>query len=264
MARQETGDQPEYDPIDAIDPEKGPEVSEEVSEAPQSEYASKSREELEKMIDDQKSMIGRQSNEVGDVKRKLDDLQGQISAKNFVDGQVSQPEEAKAEKIDYFADPANAVRHEIEESPVIRQIQQENAKLRADNAARDLQSRHNDADVLLTSEPFLNYVAQSPGRTYNYRRAMKVMDVPILNELLSDYKKTTQPDPEVQQLKGQDRKQQVRRAATGSTQASGEKAPPKPLSRDDMVDLQVRDPERYKRLWADGKIQEAYRTKVKL
>jgi hypothetical protein len=264
MAKQETGDQPEYDPIDAIDPEKGTEVSEGAPEAPQSAYASKSREELEKMIDDQKSMIGRQSNEVGDVKRKLDDLQGQISAKNFVDGQVSQPEQAKPKEIDYFGDPASAIKQSIEDSPAIRQMQQENARLRADNAARDLQSRHNDADVLLTSDAFKNYIAQSPSRTQSYRHGMQSMDVSILNELLSDYKAANQTDSEVQQLKGQDRKQQVRRAATGSAQGSGEKAPGKQLSREDMVNLQVRDPERYRRLWAEGKIQEAYRSKVKI
>ena len=86
--------------------------------------------------------------------------------------------------------------------------------------------------------------------------------VPILDELVSKYK-AAHTDPEVEQLKTQDRKQQVRQAATGSTQGSGEKAPGKTLTREDMVNLQVTDPDRYWRLYAQGKIKEAYRNKIK-
>jgi|TARA_B100000482_G_scaffold189310_1_gene170556 hypothetical protein len=260
MAEQETADQPVYDPVDAIDPEK--QIAEEVPAAPKSAYAEKSRDELEKMLDDQKSMIGRQSNEVSDVRREIDSLKSQVSAQSFVDGQMKQPEQAESKEIDYFGDPKGAVNQVVDNHPALRQTQEELVRLKAENAAMNLQAKHPDADQILSSAEFKQWVSQSPSYTEGYAHGMKNLNVPILDELVSKYK-AAHTDPEVEQLKTQDRKQQVRQAATGSTQGSGEKAPGKTLTREDMVNLQVTDPDRYWRLYAQGKIKDAYRTKIK-
>ncbi len=261
MAEQKTVDQPEYDPVDAIDPEK--QVAEEAQAAPQSAYADKSREELEKMLDDQKSMIGRQSNEVSDVRREIDALRNQVSAQSFVDGQLNQPEKAEPKEIDYFGDPKGAVHQVVDNHPALKRTQEELVRLKAENAAMSLQAKHPDAEAILDSADFKQWVAQSPSYTESYTHGIRAMKVPILDELLAKYKAANQ-DPEVEQLKTQDRKQQVRKAATGSVQGSGEKAPGKTLTREDMVNLQISDPERYRRLYAEGKIREAYQTKIKL
>ena len=61
MAKAEATEQSEYDPIDALET---PTQEEGQPEAIDSTYSAKTRDDLEKMLDDQKSMIGRQSNEV--------------------------------------------------------------------------------------------------------------------------------------------------------------------------------------------------------
>ena len=245
MAKAEATEQPVIDPIDALEPEQ-PGEKEQETEVPASAYSSKSREDLEKMLDDQKSMIGRQSNEVADVRREIEAIKG---AKSYVDSQLQQVEQPKAKEIDYFGDPASAIKQSIEDHPVLKQQAEELAKMRAETAARDIEARHPDASTLLYSEGFKDYIAQSPSRTLSYSAGMKAMDVGILDELLSAYKSTIEPAPEVEVLKNQDRKAQVRKAATGGAQGSSETSAGKTLSRDDIVNLQIKDPERYKRLY---------------
>ena len=253
MAKAETTEQPENDPIAILEPEQESGEKTEETEVPASAYASKSRDDLEKMLDDQKSMIGRQSNEVADVRREIEALK---STRSYVDSQLQQVEQPKAKEIDYFGDPASAIKQSIEDHPALKQQAEELARMRAETAARDIEARHPDASTLLSSEGFKDYIAQSPSRTLSYTSGMKSMDVGILDELLTAYKSINQPPPEVEALKNQDRKAQVRKAATGNAQGSSETSASKTLSRDDIVNLQINDPERYKRLYP--KIKKMY------
>ena len=252
MAKAEATEQPVIDPIDALEPEESG-GKEQETEVPATAYSSKSRDELEKMLDDQKSMIGRQSNEVADVRREIEALKG---ARSYVDSQL-QVEQPKAKEIDYFGDPASAIKQSIEDHPALKQQQEELAKMRAEGAAREIESRHPDASALLNSDDFKSYIAQSPSRTVGYTTGMKSMDVGIMDELLSAYKSTVQPTPEVEALKNQDRKAQVRKASTGNAQGSSETSAGKTISRDDIVNLKMNDPERYRRLYPQ--IEKMYR-----
>jgi len=250
MAKAEAAEQPEYDPIDALET---PTQEEGQPEAINSTYGAKSRDDLEKMLDDQKSMIGRQSNEVADVRREIEAMKG---AKSYVDSQL-QVEQPKAKEIDYFGDPASAIKQSIEDHPVLKQQQEELSRMRAEGAAREIEARHPDASALLNTDDFKNYIAQSPSRTVSYSAGMKSMDVGIMDELLSAYKSINQPTPEVEALKNQDRKAQVRKAATGNAQGSSETSAGKTISRDDIVNLKMNDPDRYRRLYPQ--IEKMYR-----
>ncbi len=252
MAKAEAAEQPVDDPIAILEPEESGEKTEE-TEVPASAYASKSRDDLEKMLDDQKSMIGRQSNEVADVRREIEAMKG---TRSYVDSQL-QVEQPKAKEIDYFGDPASAIKQSIEDHPVLKQQAEELARMRAETAARDIESRHPDASALLNSDDFKTYIAQSPSRTASYTTGMKSMDVGIVDELLSGFKATNQPPPEVEALKNQDRKAQAKKAATGNAQGSSETSAGKTISRDDIVNLKMNDPERYRRLYPQ--IEKMYR-----
>jgi hypothetical protein len=83
------------------------------------------------------------------------------------------------------------------------------------------------------------------------------MDVGIMDELLSAYKSVSQPSPQIEALKNQDRKAEARRAATGNAQGSSETSAGKSISRDDLVKLKMNDPERYRRLYPQ--IEKMYR-----
>ena len=68
----EQSDNVKLESIDALESESEPENQEtQVADAPKaSPYVEKSREELEQMLDQKESMIGRQSNEVAEVRRR--------------------------------------------------------------------------------------------------------------------------------------------------------------------------------------------------
>ena len=248
MAEQQQTDQPEIDPLDALDPES---KVNEAPEAPKSEYAGKTPEELESIIIEQKNMIGRQSNEVGEVREKIARLEGQLA------GQVKPEVEAKPVEVDYFGDPANAITTSIENSPQLKATQTELADLKAQFRLQNLYSQHNDAESVLKNQQFREWVSKDPIKTAAYSGAIQVLDASVLGQLITDFKSAS-ANPEVEALKNQDPKQTVRKAATGNVSSTGIAPPQKKMSRADIQDLINRDPVKYRRMKDSGKLREAY------
>ena len=249
MAEEQATDQPELDPVDFLDSKNEP-----PAESPPSEFAGKSREELERIIADQRTQIGKQSNEVGDVRRELRALKGQVEQV----GQVREPEPKPAE-IDYFGDPANAIKQSIEDSPRVRQLETQMKQQAAQNAADQLLWRHNDIEQVLGSSEFKDWVGQSAMRTQAYGTGIDGLNVQVLDELVSDFKKSN-TDPKLAALAQQSPQEAVKQAATGGATGTGAARTQPTLSREQMIDLRLRKPDEYRRLKAEGKIAEAYRS----
>jgi len=253
----EQSDNVKLESIDALESESEPENQEtQVADAPKaSPYVEKSREELEQMLDQKESMIGRQSNEVAEVRRKIEDLE---TANRYVAGQLNQPVDAKpsSEELDYFGDPAKAIDKSIEDHPALRRTQEDLNRMRAETAAREIETRHPGASSLITTPEFTNFIASSPSRAVSFKSALSQMDISILDELIGAYKTTTQPSPEVEAMKNQSRTESVKQASSGSATGSSEKTGGKIIRRDDVVRLIKTDPERYNRLYPE--IKKAY------
>lgn len=250
MAEQQPTEQPAIDPLDALDPEN---QAKEAPEAPKSEYAGKTPEELEAIILEQKNMIGRQSNEVGEVREKIARLEGQVA------GQVQPQVEAKPVEVDYFGDPANAITTSIENSPQLKATQNELADLKAQFRLQNLYSQHNDAESVLKNQQFREWISKDPIKTAAYSGAIQVLDAPVLSQLIADFKNAT-ANPEVEALRNQDPKQTVRKAATGNVSSSGVAPTQKRISRAEIQDLINSDPDKYRRMKASGKLREAYQS----
>ena len=245
----EQADQPEIDPVDFLDSK-----NEAPAEAPQSEFAGKSREELEKIIADQRFQIGKQSTEVGGVRQEIADLKAKMSQV----GQVKEPEPKPAE-IDYFGDPANAIKQSIEDSPRVRQLEEQMKQQAAQNAADQLLRRHPDVEQVLGSSEFKDWVGQSAMRTQAYGTGIDGLNVQVLDELVTDFKKSN-ADPKLAALAQQSPQEAVKQAATGGATGTGAARTQPTLSREQMIDLRLRKPDEYRRLKAEGKIAEAYRS----
>jgi hypothetical protein len=237
--------------IDALEPQK----KQAREDAPKSKYSAKSRDDLEKMLDENQSMIGRQSQEVAKHRREIEDLR---SADSFVKGQLNQAPAAQPnEDLDYFGDPAKAIKQSIEDHPLMKSTQNELQTMRAETAAREIEAKHPDAAQIIHDDAFKNYIATSPSRTLSYKSALTSMDIALWDELIGAYKATAQRNPEVEALKGQSRSESVRAASSGSASASSESMAGKKISREDIVKLQMSDKERYDRLYPE--IVQAYR-----
>jgi len=237
--------------IDALEPQK----KQAREDAPKSKYAAKSRDDLEKMLDENQSMIGRQSQEVAKHRREIEDLR---NADSFVQGQLNQASAAQPiEDLDYFGDPAKAIKQSIEDHPLMKETRNELQTMRAETAAREIEAKHPDAAQIIHDDAFKNYIATSPSRTLSYKSALTSMDVALWDELIGAYKATSQRNPEVEALKGQSRSDSIRAASSGSASASSESMAGKKISREDIVKLQMSDRERYDRLYPE--IVQAYR-----
>ena len=126
--------QPEEENVDAIEqnevqPETEEEIQQEVVEQPQEpestlpdKYQGKSLEEVVKMHQEAEKLLGRQSSEVGELRKVVDDY---ISSQTQ---SAPQPQNVEPEDdIDYFTDPQAAVNRAIENHPKIREAEEYSA-----------------------------------------------------------------------------------------------------------------------------------------
>jgi hypothetical protein len=119
--------QPEEDNVDAIENEVDEIQQEEEVEQPQAEeqslpdkYQGKSLEEVVQMHQEAEKLLGRQSSEVGELRRVVDDYISSQQQPTAPQQQHVEPED----DIDYFTDPQGAVNRAIENHPKIREAQQ--------------------------------------------------------------------------------------------------------------------------------------------
>ena len=83
-------------------------------------YRGKSLEEIVKMHQEAEKLIGRQAQEVGEVRKLADDLiKQQIGATN------KQQPETIVQEVDFFEDPNKAINNAVENNPVLQQLKQQ-------------------------------------------------------------------------------------------------------------------------------------------
>ena len=139
--------------------------------------------ELAKMYQDAERLIGRQSAEVSEVRKLADELiKSQLNSKP----QVEAPKE-----VDFFENPQEAIRQQIENSPKVlaaeqyaKQMQQEQAKMRLNQA-------HPDMAQVVQDPEFRNWVQASKVRSKLFQQADEY-DVEAADELLSTFKELRQ------------------------------------------------------------------------
>jgi len=219
-----------------------------------SEYSSKSREDLEAMLEDQKKMIGRQSGEVGKARAEIEALK---SADAFIQGQLSKnsvPEQPK-EEIDYFSDPAGAISKSVADNPELQSIKAELSQLKMNNIKSSLEASHPDYMDILGNQDFNNWVNESPTRRASFGIMDRNFDLEIANDLLSGFKQFTQT--EVKQEDVIKRKNSVKAASSGNVSSSSESSPGKKIRASDLRDLQIKDPKKYSQM--QDEIVKAFR-----
>ena len=87
----------------------------------ESKFAGKSREEVEQMLTDAQTMIGKQSKDIGDARIQIEAYK---KADSFIQGQLNEPKaEQPKEELDYFGNPEQAIQKSIENNPVLTETQ---------------------------------------------------------------------------------------------------------------------------------------------
>lgn len=232
--------------------EEAPEVAEEPVEADDlpEKYQGKSASDIARMHQELEKRLGQQSQEVGELRRHFDEyVQTSI--------QKQSAPEAPVEEVDFFADPAAAVAQAIENHPSLQQAQQVAAEMAKSQALAKLKTAHPDMNEVLQDDKFKEWVGASDIRVQMYQDADQRYDFAKANELLSLYKERADVVKATAAVEKQSRKNEVKKASTGTARSNPEGASPKKVyRRRDIIELMNSDPKRYEALMPE--IMKAY------
>ena len=216
-------------------------------------YRGKSAEELVQMHQEAEKLLGRQSSEVGELRKVVDTyIQTQLT------GDTQQAPQQDAE-VDWFTDPDKAVDRAIQNHPKIKEAEAVTQQYRASTALSELQRRHPDMQQILQDNNFAEWIKASNVRTKLFVAADQQYDSEAADELFSLWKERQNIVQQTAAVEEQSRKQAVKAASTGNASGSTESAPKKIYRRADIINLMRTDPDRYAALQPE--IMKAYAEK---
>lgn len=219
-------------------------------------YRGKSLEEIIKMHQEAEKLIGRQAQEVGEVRKLADDL-----IKQQLDTKKNDVQPGTSQEIDWFEDPAKAVNQAVENNPALRQVQEQLAQQAKATALATIEKAHPDYMSIAQSEDFANWVQGSKIRMQTFALANNY-DVDAAMELLSTYKelkgvKQQQQKAADESLKKVDEVARSKALQAAAVQKGGTGETSKPIyRRPDLIRLRMTDPQRYMDM--EGEILQAY------
>lgn len=256
--------QPEMENVDNINEEVNEtQFEEEVAEQPQEQstipekYQGKSMEEIVQMHQEAEKLLGRQSGEVGELRKVVDDYISQ-SITTQAPQQTVEPEE----DIDYFTDPQGAVNRAIENHPKIREAEQYSTQYKKETSLALLNSKHPDMQEILGDAKFAEWIKASKIRTQLFVSADQQYDADAADELFTLWKERRAVTQQTADVEKQARKQQLKSANTGNARGSNEGTRKKIYRRADIIKLMRTDPDRYTALadeimaaYAEGRVK---------
>lgn len=210
-------------------------------------YRGKSVKEVAQMHQELEKLLGKQSSEVGELRRAFDTV-----LKAQLEKQAPKEEE---DEVDFFTDPEKATARAIDRHPKIKEAEQVATQYRQQTAVSKLQQDHPDMKEILSDNRFQEWVAASKIRTQLFQQADQLYDTDAASELFSLWKDRQQVVNQTAQAEKAGRKAAVKSASTGNARGSGEVSK-KVYRRTDIINLMANDPDRYEQL--SDEIMRAY------
>jgi len=204
-------------------------------------YRGKSVEDIIKMHQEAEKVIGRQAQEVGEVRKLADELIKQnLSAK-------SQPVEQKEPEVDFYEDPQKAIQQTVSQHPDVLAARQAAMELKRLQTQQKLAQEHPDYMQIASDPDFHAWVKSSPIRLELYAKADGQFDFDSGNELLSTYKALRGFKTQQAQTEQKEKRQQQMKSAQVDTGGTGETSK-RVYRRADLIRLKMTDPARYNAL----------------
>jgi hypothetical protein len=256
---------------DAVDINQ--ETQEEILEQPQEEeivqeqapeeevvppkYKGKSLDEIIKMHQEAEKLIGRQAQEVGEVRKLADEL-----IKRQLEPKQVEASATKEDEIDFFEDPKKAVSKAVETHPAIQEAKQQALLLKQQQTFTRLQQEFPDFQQTVNDPAFAEWVKASPVRMRLYAAADADFDFDSAAELLNTWNyvkpKAPAPAPEIKAAQ----KAAVKAATVDVGSSAAAPTSSKVYRRADLIRLQLENPDRYYSLqdeilaaYAEGRVK---------
>ena len=227
------------------EPQEAAQVETTATQEPEStipdKYQGKSIEEIVQMHQEAEKLVGRQSSEVGELRKIVDDF---IKTKAEETKQEISPNNSMDDEVDFFDNPKEAVARAVAGSTEMKQMQELLAAQKQQEVLGKISAKHPDYMEVIQDPAFGEWVKSSTVRVELLQRADNY-DFNAADELLTVWSERKEVVEKAKEVNEQDRKQQ-RKAATTGGKGSGEPISRKIYKRSDIVQLMISDPERYK------------------
>ena len=218
-------------------------VEEEEEELPE-KYKGKSLKDIVEMHREAEKLLGRQSSEVGELRKVVD---------TYIQSQVA-PKETE-EEVDFFDDPQTAINNAIEKHPKIREAEEISNQYRKNDTLVRLKAKYGDLEEIVQDPNFAEWVKSSRIRTQLYVMADQQSDFDAADELLGNWVERKSIASQTAELEKKSRKESVKKASTGNVRGTGESSR-KTYRRSDIIRLMKEDPDRYAAM--SDEIMKAY------
>ena len=212
-------------------------------------YRDKSLDEIVRMHQEAEKLIGKQAQEVGEVRRLADELIKQNLGSRQQQTRQEEPE------VDFFENPQKAVQRTVDNHPDILAARQVTQEMKRAQIQQRLAQEHPDFGEIAKDQDFANWVKSSPIRIKIFEQADSGYDFDSANELLSTYKQLRSVKQKQTSDDGEVTRKQNLKAVGVDVGGSGESSK-KVYRRADLIRLKMQDPNRYDAL--SEEIMQAY------
>jgi len=235
--------------LEAVEKQKLESTVEEISNDIPDKYRGKELSDIIKMHQEAEKLIGKQAQEVGEVRKLADELIKQNLAGK------PQPIEKEEPEVDFFENPQAAVRKTVDNHPDVLAARQAGQEFKKMQIQQKLAAEHPDFGQIVQDPDFANWVKSSPIRIGLYAKADGEFDYDSANELLSTYKQLKGVKAKQTNDAGETQRKSNLKAATVDVGGSGESGK-RVYRRADLIRLKMTDPNRYDAL--SDEIMQAY------
>jgi hypothetical protein len=204
-------------------------------------YRDKSLDDIVKMHQEAEKLIGKQAQEVGEVRKLADELIKQNLGSRQQQTRQEEPE------VDFFENPQKAVQRTVDSHPDIIAARQATLEMKRAQIQQRLAQEHPDFGDIAKDQDFANWVKSSPVRIKIFEQADSGYDFDSANELLSTYKQLRGVKNKQMSDAGEASRKQTLKAVGVDTGGSGESSK-KVYRRADLIRLKMQDPNRYEAL----------------
>ena len=223
-------------------------------------YRGKSVKDLIQMNQELEKFSGKQSTEVGELRKLVDSyIQTELDKKS---APLEQQEDKSTDDVDFFVDPRSAVNRAIDNHPKIKEAESYTKQYKQQATLAQLRSTHPDMDNILQDPKFAEWIKGSKVRTQLFVQADQAYDYDSADELFSLWKERSNIVQQTAKAELASRRNAVKSASTGNARGTAERSNKKTYRRADIIKLMKTDPDRYNALsdeilkaYAEGRVK---------
>ena len=204
-------------------------------------YNGKSLEDVVRMHQEAEKLLGRQSSEVGDLRKVVD---------SYINTQLNDQAPTQApdtdEDIDFYSDPEKAISRAIENHPSVKAAEESTRAYKQQTSMATLQKDHPEIPEIVKDPKFAEWIQASTVRTRMFVQADQHFDMEAASELFSLWKDRSGAINQTLQAEKQGRQKAVKEGSNGYTRGNPDSSTSKKIyRRTDLINLMKNDPDRY-------------------